>query len=101
VPLWAAQSATSKRRAASGCASCHLGAHLTNNQASDVGTGKAFQVPSLLRIGLRAPFMHDGCATTLKDRFLNTACGGGDRHGKTSHLSEAQIDDLVAYLESL
>jgi mono/diheme cytochrome c family protein/DNA-binding beta-propeller fold protein YncE len=83
------------------CASCHTGAQLTTNESLDVGTGKAFQVPSLVRIGARAPFMHDGCAPTLKDRFTNPACGGGDRHGKTSHLSESQIDDLVAYLETL
>ncbi|WP_437593257.1 c-type cytochrome [Sorangium sp. So ce1000] len=83
------------------CASCHGGAQLTTNESLDVGTGKAFQVPSLVRIGARAPFMHDGCASSLKDRFTNPACGGGDRHGKTSHLSEGQIDDLVAYLETL
>ncbi|WP_438010305.1 c-type cytochrome [Sorangium sp. So ce321] len=83
------------------CASCHAGAQLTNNESFDVGTSKAFQVPSLVRIGARAPFMHDGCAATLKDRFVNPACGGGDKHGKTSHLSDEQIDDLVAYLETL
>ncbi|MGK4005548.1 cytochrome c [Sorangium sp. So ce1036] len=83
------------------CARCHAGAQLTSNESFDVGTGKAFQVPSLVRIGARAPFMHDGCAATLKDRLVDPACGGGDRHGKTSHLSEAQIDDLVAYLETL
>ncbi|MGK3982250.1 c-type cytochrome [Sorangium sp. So ce136] len=83
------------------CGSCHAGAQLTNNESFNVGTGKAFQVPSLVRIGARAPFMHDGCAATLKDRFVNPACGGGDKHGKTSHLSDEQIDDLVAYLETL
>jgi len=25
----------------------------------------------------------------------------GDRHGKTSHLTPRQIDDLIAYLRSL
>ncbi|XYI01820.1 c-type cytochrome [Sorangium sp. So ce1128] len=83
------------------CASCHAGAQFTSNDSFNVGTGKAFQVPSLVRIGTRAPFMHDGCAATLKDRFVNPSCGGGDQHGKTSHLSEEQIDDLVAYLETL
>ncbi|KYF72198.1 c-type cytochrome [Sorangium cellulosum] len=83
------------------CARCHAGAQLTSNESFDVGTGKAFQVPSLVRIGARAPFMHDGCATTLKDRFTKAACGGGDMHGKTSHLSDAQLDDLVAFLETL
>ncbi|MRG91648.1 c-type cytochrome [Polyangium spumosum] len=83
-----------------GCASCHSGEKLTNNDWADVGTGKAFQVPTLMGIGDRAPFMHDGCAPTLRDRF-NPACGGGDKHGVTSHLTTAQVDDLVTYLETL
>jgi hypothetical protein len=82
-----------------GCATCHSGTQLTNNQTVDVGTGGFFQVPSLLGVGSRAPFMHTGCAPTLRDRF--GACGGGDLHGTTSSLNVAQIDDLVAYLESL
>ena len=82
------------------CATCHKGPELTNNKSVDVGTGGVFQVPSLLGLGLRAPFMHDGCAKTMRERF-EPACGGGDKHGKTSHLSEAQLADLVAYLEVL
>jgi len=82
------------------CSSCHSGASFTNDETVDVGTGKAFQVPNLVAIADRAPFMHSGCAKTLEDRF-NPACGGGDQHGKTSQLSASQIDDLVAYLESL
>jgi len=83
------------------CANCHSGPATTNNQNSDVGTGAAFQVPTLRGIAWRAPFMHNGCASTLRDRFTNPACGGGDRHGVTSHLNADQINDLVAYLETL
>lgn len=84
------------------CGTCHNGAKLTNNQFADVGTGKQFQVPTLMGIADRAPYMHDGCAPTLRSRFDNSsACGGGDNHGVTSHLSAEQIDDLVAYLETL
>lgn len=84
------------------CGSCHSGAKLTNNQFADVGTGKQFQVPTLMGIADRAPYMHDGCAPTLRDRFDGSAaCGGGDNHGVTSHLTAEQIDDLVAYLETL
>jgi len=43
--------------------------------------------------------MSDGCAATLFDRF-DPACGG-ELHGNTAGLSEDQIIDLVAYLESL
>lgn len=81
------------------CTSCHAGNKLTNNQNADVGTGAMLQVPSLRGVSFRAPFMHDGCAKTLTDRF--GACGGGNAHGHTSQLSKAQIADLVAFLESL
>jgi len=83
------------------CATCHSGARLTNNQSVDVGTFGMMQVPSLQGLAARAPFMHDGCAKTLEERFTNTACGGGDQHGQTSHLSVNEIADLVMYLETL
>ena len=51
------------------CSTCHNGPSLTNNQTLDVGTGGMFQVPSLVGIGTRGPFMHNGCAATLRDRF--------------------------------
>jgi DNA-binding beta-propeller fold protein YncE/mono/diheme cytochrome c family protein len=85
---------------ANNCGSCHSGEKLTNNQSVDVGTGGAFQVPSLLGLGLRAPYMHDGCAKDLVARF-DPACGGGDRHGTTSQLSPTQIADLATYLSTL
>lgn len=83
------------------CSACHSGARLTNNQSVDVGTFGMMQVPSLRGLAARAPFMHDGCAKTLEERFTNTACGGGDQHGHTSQLSVDQIADLVKYLETL
>ena len=82
-----------------GCASCHSGAKFTNNKSADVGTGGLLQVPSLRAIAYRAPFMHTGCAKTLRDRF-DPACGGKE-HGRTASLSEAQLGDLVAFLKTL
>ena len=82
-----------------GCTACHTGAKLTNNATVGVGTGDNFQVPSLRGVGQRAPYMHDGCAETLADRF--GPCGGGDQHGHTSQLSPAQISDMVQFLRSL
>ncbi|MFT3925840.1 MAG: c-type cytochrome [Myxococcales bacterium] len=82
-----------------GCTDCHQGATLTNNLSADVGTGGMFQVPSLRGVGTRAPYMHDGCAKTLLDRF-DARCGG-DKHGKVSHLSQQDLQDLSAYLETL
>jgi mono/diheme cytochrome c family protein len=83
-----------------GCSTCHAGTLLTNNGTLDVGTGQPFQVPSLRGVSWRAPFMHNGCAKTLADRF-SAACGGGDKHGVTSTLSAAQLGDLETYLQSL
>ncbi|MGE0550822.1 MAG: cytochrome-c peroxidase [Kofleriaceae bacterium] len=82
-----------------GCTECHSGAMFTNNTRVDVHTGGVFKVPSLLGVGARAPFLHDGCAPTLRDRF--GACGGGDYHGRTSELDDTQLDDLLVFLESL
>lgn len=82
-----------------GCATCHSGPKLTNNQTVDVGTGGALQVPSLLGLSHRAPYMHDGCAATIKDRF--GACGGGEAHGHVKQLDTPHFDDLLAYLHSL
>src|SRR5262245_33633425 len=55
--------------AAVGCISCHTGAAITNHALVDVGTGAAFKIPSLLGVNYRAPFMHNGCAMTLAERF--------------------------------
>lgn len=82
-----------------GCASCHGGRDYTDNLAHDVGTGAAFVTPSLRGVGLRAPLFHDGCAATLTARF--GACGGGDAHGITSHLTSQDRADLVAFMQSL
>lgn len=82
-----------------GCASCHAGPLRTNNQTVDVGTGSALQVPALRGVSFRLPVMHDGCAETLRDRF-EASCGGS-RHGTTAQLSESELDDLIAYLETL
>jgi mono/diheme cytochrome c family protein len=82
-----------------GCATCHSGVSFSDELTVDVGTGDRFQVPSLRGLGYRAPYLHDGRAATLADRF--TPLGGGDLHGHTSQLDTAQLADLVAYLEAL
>jgi mono/diheme cytochrome c family protein len=83
-----------------GCAVCHSGAQFTDNRTNlDVGTGGTFKVPSLVGLAYTAPYLHDGCAATLADRF--GSCGGGDQHGVTSTLTEDQRSDLIAYLDSL
>lgn len=82
-----------------GCTSCHNGPKFTSAGTVDVGTGGSFQIPSLLGIAQRLPVMHNGCAATLFDRF-DASCGG-TKHGNTSQLSRPELEDLIAYLESL
>ncbi|MBL9027852.1 MAG: cytochrome-c peroxidase [Myxococcales bacterium] len=82
------------------CADCHAGLAFTDNRTVDVGTGGPLQVPSLIGLSGRAPYMHDGCAPTIEARFEET-CGGGEQHGSTATLSPADLDDLVAYLATL
>jgi cytochrome c peroxidase len=73
-----------------------------------VGTGKddpgekmgpKYDTPTLLGVYRTAPYLHHGKAKTLLE--VLTTCNKGDRHGKTSHLKPAQLDDLVAFLKSL
>jgi mono/diheme cytochrome c family protein len=94
-----------------GCATCHGGADFTDRKAGgfhDVGTilassGKrrkgalaGFGTPTLKGIWETAPYLHDGSAPTLRDVLVTRNVD--KKHGDLSSLSEAQIDDLVAYL---
>lgn len=88
-----------------GCASCHPAGLFTDLRPYDVGTrGKtdtvsAFDTPTLVEIWRTAPYLHDGSVVTLRE--VITSANKADRHGKTSHLTASQIDDLLAYLLTL
>lgn len=96
------------------CASCHSGPYFTDSSLTkpfklhDVGTGQddpsekmgpLYDTPTLLGIYRTAPYLHHGKAKTLRD--VVTTYNKGDKHGKTSHLPSADIDDLVAFLQAL
>jgi mono/diheme cytochrome c family protein len=83
---------------AGGCVGCHAGEALTDHRTLDVGTGRAFQVPTLRGVLHRAPYFHDGCAPTLSD-VLETGCGSPEH--AVPALGEAARADLLAYLRSL
>lgn len=82
-----------------GCKNCHAGDNFSDGNSADIGREVALQVPSLVAVSTRAPYMHDGCAATLLERF-DPECGGA-KHGNVSALSQAELTDLVAYLETL
>ena len=67
-----------------------------------VTVSEGFKVPSLIGLQARAPYMHDGCAATVRERFFKPGCGG-DAHGAVldGRFTVAEVDDLIAYLEAL
>ena len=84
-----------------GCGRCHAGRYLTVSGTDqpamfDVGTGKKIDVPALLHLWDTAGYLHDGRAKTLLD--VLTTHNSNDRHGRTSHLSEQELSDLVHFL---
>lgn len=68
-----------------------------------------FKTPSLRNVARMAPYMHQGQFATLRDvlQFYSTRAGtadpasNGERILKPLHLSPEELDDLVAFLESL
>jgi cytochrome c peroxidase len=67
-----------------------------------------FKTPSLRNVALTAPYMHDGRLATLRDVVrhysrldLERIHAHGEQLLRPLRLSEAEIDDLVAFLESL
>jgi YVTN family beta-propeller protein len=89
-----------------GCAKCHVAPLFTDLKTYDVGTTgqfdrgvKEYDTPTLVEVWRTAPYLHDGSAATMRD--VLTMKNRNDQHGKTSHLTEEQINDLVEYLLSL
>ncbi len=89
-----------------GCATCHPSGLFTDLKPYDVGTKNAldgdvprFDTPSLIEVWRTAPYLHDGSAVTVRELFSDR--NPQDRHGRTSHLRPADLDDLAAYVLSL
>jgi cytochrome c peroxidase len=85
---------------ATGCADCHFGALLTDQKRHEIAADlPAVDTPSLIGLANSAPYYHDGSAATLGALLR----GKGNIHGmgRTSKLSDGQIGDLVAYMETL
>jgi cytochrome c peroxidase len=90
-----------------GCGSCHGGELLTDLKSHDVGTHAnmdwpeetAFVTPKLVELWRTAPYLHHGQAATLRD--VLTTHNRQDRHGRTAHLRDDDLESLVEYLKSL
>jgi hypothetical protein len=80
-----------------GCAGCHSGTAYTDNLSHYVFIEEV-QTPSLTGVSATAPFFHDGSSPTLRSLLERSRSG---IMGNTSSLSEEEMDDLEAFLESL
>lgn len=108
------------------CITCHTPPHYGNSTYYNVGleAGKAspdvgrfavskleadrsaFKTPSLRSVALRAPYFHDGSVATLEAAVRYMASGGNADPNKSplltpANLTDAEIKDVVAFLESL
>lgn len=105
------------------CASCHEGWRFTDDsfydiglKSTDLGRGAlfpgiasmqyAFKTPGLRNISGRAPYMHSGQLSTLRDVVKHYSLGGINRPSRSEDvsgldLSEGEVGDIVAFLETL
>jgi len=94
-----------------GCTSCHSGALFTNNSFQNFAYGvddgrksvtgntdddHLFRVQSLRNVAMTAPYFHDGAVKTLANAVRIMASIQLD-----TKLSDADVDDIVAFLETL
>ncbi len=121
-PAWRAARSRGEalfRSPATGCAECHAGPRYTDSGfgprgtpiVHDVGTlapssgsrlGGALtglDTPTLRGLWKSAPYLHDGSAPSLSDVLVTR--NAGDRHGRTGHLGEEELADLVTFLSAL
>ena len=86
-----------------------LGRLVVTESLEDIGS---FKTPTLRNIAVTAPYMHDGSLATLRDVVVHYNNGGVTNEGdpvndflsggiRPLNLTDAQIDDLVAFMESL
>ncbi|HEY3803746.1 MAG TPA: hypothetical protein VGL61_14125 [Kofleriaceae bacterium] len=84
-----------------GCRGCHDGPTYSDNmQHSFAGSTLASaDTPSLVGLAASAPYFHDGSAATLEALLRDRGAVHG--MGDTARLSDTQIADLTAFLETL
>ena len=88
------------------CPTCHSPlTHFTSKIQIDVGTATkydtitAFDVPQLEGALMKPPYLHNGEALQMEEIW--TRFNPDDRHGLTSDMNKAQLNDLIEYLKTL
>lgn len=81
-----------------GCANCHSGARYTDNTTYSMFGLRQVQTRSLVGVAGSPPYLHDGSSPTLLHLLERVRSG---EMGNTAALSDADLEDLQAYLRSL
>ncbi len=83
-----------------GCASCHSGKLRTDRKSYEFADDiTKVDTPALVGLAASAPYYHDGSAPTLRSLLLENGSVHG--MGKLAHLSDQDMNDLIAYLKTL
>jgi cytochrome c553 len=84
-----------------GCRGCHDGPTYSDQMQHEFrgSTLPKADTPSLIGLAASAPYFHDGSAATLEALLRDR--GGVHGMGDTVKLGDAQIADLIAFLETL
>ncbi len=78
------------------CATCHeANAAFVDHKVHDIGTGGFYKTKTLINAKINAPYFHDGRYDTFGD-----VVGYFDKHYSLG-LSDAERNDLVAYLDAI
>ncbi len=92
-----------------GCVNCHEPPSYDSKGSEDVGSGGAFNAPSLRSVSKTAPYFHDGRFKTLEEAVEAMSYGAVSlmtdayrrKAGVSDHLSAAEKNDIVAFLKAL
>ena len=83
-----------------GCRQCHDGKNYTDQERHKFsGTLPESDTPSLIGLAASAPYFHDGSAATIEALLRDRGAVHG--MGDSAKLTDAQITDLTAFLETL
>lgn len=83
-----------------GCNTCHQPPTYDKKDLEDVESGGKFKVPSLRVVSKTGPYFHDGRYQTL-DQAVRAMWDYVQAAGTTEKLSDAEIADVVAFLQTL
>ena len=82
------------------CTMCHVPPLFTKPDNEDIGSGGTFSVPSLRGVSMTAPYFHDGRYSDLR-ALIPAKLKFIEELGSTETFSADEIEDLLAFLNSL